>query len=85
MGRPARSGHPESDGSMNVARDTLSLIHTVELGFLDFLSGLAQENGGYLLVKGPDPDQRIGASCVLRNHVGVEFTVDVEAIWEPEA
>jgi hypothetical protein len=59
------------------------ITHTVELGFLDYVSGLLQEYGGYVLLRAPDPEQRIGASCTLRNRVGVEFVIEVEATWEP--
>ena len=52
----------------------------IELGFLGFLASRAGD--GFELIREPHP-VRSGASCTLRNRVGVEFILEVEATWEP--
>lgn len=58
------------------------VTRNLEIGFLEYLSGLAANHGGWELVRTPHP-VRSGASCVLRNRLGVELILEVEATWEP--
>lgn len=59
------------------------VTQNIEIGFLEYVAGLASKHGGWELVRDPHP-VRAGASCVLRNRVGVEVILEVEATWEPK-
>lgn len=67
-----------------MSEDIRHITEVIELGFADYLAYLAVKDGGYELVRDTHP-VRAGASVTVRNRLGVDFIIEVEASWAPAA
>lgn len=67
---------------MSTSTEIRRITEVIELGFADWIADLAVKNGGYDVIRLAHTTVN-GACICLRNRVGVDFIIEVEASWEP--